>query len=446
VVDYATNPDKTGNPEHLPGSGKTDMTALWDVMAYATRPSATEQKYYVTGINCVPEIARQQMTLTKMRYGKEGGIVAFHAYQSFAPGEVTPQKAHAIGKELARCLWGSRFEVVVATHLDKKHIHCHFVINSVSFKDGKRYNDCKASYREFREMSDQICREQRLSVIKNPSPTHTPRAIYMAEKEGKPTLYNVIRADIDAAIADSNLPKQFYEEMHKRGYEFKFRKYTAVRPLGRERFTRLKTLGEDYDMDRICERIREHGFNSDRYYRPRQPIRNKTYQLIGTLKPQRKITGLQALYLHYCYKMGILPKNAPRKSVHPLLKSDLLQMDAIAAETRLLCKNHISTAEELAAFKAELKADMMHLDGKRTKLNNRLRRVADPEEIQQIKEQRTTLTKKILGIRTNLRCVAGIEIRSGIISEKLRAMAEEHRQEEARVKQKQAAKKRSYER
>jgi hypothetical protein len=109
--------------------------------------------------------------------------------------------------------------------------------------------------------------------------------------------------------------------------------------------------------------------------------------------------------------MGILPKNAPRKSVHPLLKSDLLQMDAIAAETRLLCKNHISTAEELAAFKAELKADMMRLNGKRTKLNNRLRRAADPEEIQQIKEQRTALTKKISGIRTDLRCVAGIEIR-----------------------------------
>jgi len=92
VVDYAMNPDKTGNTEHLPGSGKNDMDSLWDVMAYATRPSATEQKYYVSGINCVPEIARQQMTLTKMRYEKEGGIVAFHAYQSFLPGEVTPQK------------------------------------------------------------------------------------------------------------------------------------------------------------------------------------------------------------------------------------------------------------------------------------------------------------------------------------------------------------------
>ena len=446
VVDYAMNPDKTGNPDHLPGSGKNDMDALWDVMAYATRPSATEQKYYVSGINCVPEIARQQMTLTKMRYGKEGGIVAFHAYQSFAPGEVTPQQAHAIGEDLARRLWGSRFEVVVATHLDKEHIHCHFVLNSVSFKDGKRYNDCKATYREFREMSDRICREQKLSVIKNPSPTHTPRAIYMAEKEGKPTLYNVIRADIDAAIADSNLPKQFYEEMHKRGYEFNFGKYTAVRPLGRERFTRLKTLGEDYDMDRICERIREHGFNSDRYNSPRQPTHNKAYRLTGPLKPQRKITGLQALYLHYCYKLGILPKNAPRKSVHPLLKADLLQMDAVAAETRLLCINHISNAEELAAFKAELKADMTRLDGERVKLNNRLRRATDPEEIKDIKEKRTALTKKISGIRTGLKHVAGIEKRSGIISEKLHAIANEHRQEEAKAKQKIAAKKRGYDR
>ena len=169
VVDYAMNPDKTVNPEHLPSSGKNDMAALWDVMAYATRPSATEQKYFVSGINCVPEIARQQMTLTKKRYGKEGGIVAYHAYQSFAPGEVTPEQAHAIGKELARRLWGSRFEIVVATHLDKEHIHCHFVINSVSFREGKRYNDCKTTYREFREISDRICREQGLSVIKNPA-------------------------------------------------------------------------------------------------------------------------------------------------------------------------------------------------------------------------------------------------------------------------------------
>jgi hypothetical protein len=293
-------------------------------------------------------------------------------------------------------------------------------------------------------MSDRICYEQRLSVIKNPSPTHTPRAIYIAEKEGKPTLYNVIRADINASIAESNLPEHFYEEMKRRGYEFKYGKYTAVRPRGYERFIRLKTLGEDYDIERICERIRRHVFNSDRYNKLQRPARNKPYILSGTHKSQHKITGLQALYLHYCYKLGILPKNAPQKSMHPLLKADLLQMDAVTAETRLLCENHISTAAELTVFKAGLKKDMTRLDDERTKLNNRLRHAANPEEIIDIKAQRITLTKKISVIRTDLKHVVDIEKRSGIIAIKLNSITDEHRQEKAQLEKKLAAKKRGY--
>lgn len=115
-------------------------------MNYATQDYKTEEQRYVSGVNCIPEIARDKMLLVKRQFGKEGGIVAFHAYQSFAPGEATPEQAHEIGLELARRLWGERFQVIVATHLDKKHIHNHFVLNSVSFVDGKKYNDCKASY------------------------------------------------------------------------------------------------------------------------------------------------------------------------------------------------------------------------------------------------------------------------------------------------------------
>jgi hypothetical protein len=446
VVDYAMNPDKTGNPEHLPGSGKPGIDALWDVMAYATRPLATEQKYYVTGVNCVPEIARQQMTLTKNRYGKEGGIVAFHAYQSFAPGEVTPQQAHSIGVELVRRLWGSRFEVVVATHLDKEHIHCHFVLNSVSFCDGKRYNDCKATYREFREMSDRICREHGLSVIINPSHAHTPRSIYMAEKEGKPTLYNIIRADVDEAISHSVVPKQVYAALRQMGYEVHLNaKYIAVRLPGRERFTRLKTLGENYSEEAIQRRVMRNPL-SVQYTRPLSEPQTRTsaYRHRGNMQAIKKITGLQALYLHYCYRMGILPKNAQKKSVHPLLKADLLKMDAIRAETILLCKNRISTSAELAAFKAWRTTELMQLESERSKLNNRLRRASSPDEITNIKEQRTAITKNITGLRKDLKLVSGIENRNGTISEKLHIIADDHRQEITRQEQKLAAKKRNY--
>ena len=174
----------------------------------------TEKQHYVSGINCSPDIARQQMIMTKKRYGKEGGNVAFHGYQSFSPGEVTPNLAHQLGLQLAQELWGERFEVIVATHLDKNHVHSHFVLNSVSFKDGKRYNSCKAAYKLMRETSDRICLEHGLSAIENPQyGNKTPRNIWLAEKDGRPTMYYIIREDVDMAIQEAFLQKDFYKIM-----------------------------------------------------------------------------------------------------------------------------------------------------------------------------------------------------------------------------------------
>ena len=143
VIRYAGNEEKTRLPD-LTGlsAGKDDLS---DVLQYAANDAKTTRKsqLFVSGVNCVPEIARQQMELTKQQFGKTGGTVAFHAYQSFRPGEVTPEQCHAIGVELAKRVWGDRFQVLVTTHLNTDCCHNHFVINSVSFVDGKRYNDCK---------------------------------------------------------------------------------------------------------------------------------------------------------------------------------------------------------------------------------------------------------------------------------------------------------------
>lgn len=135
VVDYAADPDKTTE------FTREDLQGLRDVMDYTTQNYKTEEQRYVSGINCIPAIARDEMQIVKRQFGKESGIVAFHGYQSFAPGEVTPEQAHEIGLELAKRLWGDHFQVVVATHLDREHIHNHFVLNSVSFVDGKKFND-----------------------------------------------------------------------------------------------------------------------------------------------------------------------------------------------------------------------------------------------------------------------------------------------------------------
>ena len=157
---YVINPEKTERD-----FSDTEKQALQDVIAYAANEDKTESFFYTTGINCSVECARDQFDTTKLRFGKTGGNVAYHAYQSFKEGEVTPDVAHAIGVQLARELWGDRFQIVVATHVNTKCVHNHIVINSVSFKDGRKFHDCRDTYRLLRDTSDRICIEHGLSVV-----------------------------------------------------------------------------------------------------------------------------------------------------------------------------------------------------------------------------------------------------------------------------------------
>lgn len=206
VIDYATNPDKTENNDY----SNRVFQGLQQVLEYTAKDVKTEKQFYVTGINCDPTTASKQMSLTKLQFQKTDGILAFHGYQSFAPGEATPESAHAIGVKLAQELWGDRFEVVVSTHLDKHHLHNHFVLNSVSFMDGKRYYDNKATYALMRQASDRLCKEYSLSVIQNPQkgkPKHY--AEWEAERESKPTWRGLIREDMDKAISTSMTFTQF---------------------------------------------------------------------------------------------------------------------------------------------------------------------------------------------------------------------------------------------
>lgn len=159
LVDYVENPEKTVKP------GLQDFL---NVFSYTQNPNKTAGGQFVTAINCQKDIALQQMILTKQRYGKEDGYIAWHGYQSFKPGEVTPEQCHALGVELARQMWGDRFQIIVTTHLDKEHLHNHFCINSVSFKDGGKYNFSKKELKRLRDTSDRLCREQGLSVVEHP--------------------------------------------------------------------------------------------------------------------------------------------------------------------------------------------------------------------------------------------------------------------------------------
>lgn len=182
-IDYAENPTKTANPKYT----EADLQAMVDVMEYATNKNKTEQRFFVTGVNCDPTTARDEMMIAKVQWNDTSEIVCYHGFQSFKHGEVTPEQAHEVGVKLAERMWGDRFQVIVATHLNTDCLHNHFVVNSVSFADGMHYHDNKVNLRLLRQRSDELCREYALSVIKHPSGKKKPYALYQAEKQGRPT-------------------------------------------------------------------------------------------------------------------------------------------------------------------------------------------------------------------------------------------------------------------
>ena len=431
-IDYAENPEKTANPKYT----EADLQAMVDVMEYATNKDKTEQRYFVTGVNCDPTTARDEMMIAKAQWNDESEIVCYHGFQSFKHGEVTPEQAHEVGVKLAQKMWGDRFQVIVATHLNTDCLHNHFVVNSVSFTDGRHYHDNKANLRLLRQRSDELCREYALSVIEHPSGRKKPYALYQAEKNGMPTRDNVTRQAVDEAISKSFTLKDFDRIMAEMGYRVSFdpnRKYWTVIGKGWKRPKRLYKLGEEYTNERIMERISENSYavKFARFAEPQRTVR--VFRVKGSLKGAKKIGGLRGLYLHYCYKLGILPKNKKQNyaRLHYLLKDDLMKMEAISQETRLLCRNHIDTVEQLLLYKGALETEKTDLLQKRKELYSKSRKTGGGEK-EAIRSQLSDLSKRLSVIRKEVRLCEGIEARNATLKEKLstiRADEEQQRKE-----------------
>ena len=435
-IDYAENPDKTANPKYT----EADLQALGDVMKYATNGDKTEKQFFVTGVNCDAATAREEMLIAKAQWNDESEIVCYHGFQSFKSGELTPEQAHEVGVKLAEKMWGDRFQVIVATHLNTECLHNHFVVNSVSFVDGKHYYDNKANLRLLRQCSDELCREYALSVIEHPSGRKKPYALYQAEKQGLPTRDNVARQAVDEAISKSFTLKDFDRLMAEMGYKCSFdpnRKYWTIIGKGWKRPKRLYKLGEDYTNERITERIRENSY-AVKFARFTEPTKQvKVYRVKGSLSGARKIGGLRGLYLHYCYKLGILPKGRQQNyaKLHYLLKDDLMKMDAITKETRLLCRNHIETAEQLLSYQGSLETEKNELTEQRKELYSQSRKLSG-EEKEAVKAQISDISKRLGEIRKEVRLCEGIAARSGTLKEKLQTV----RADEQEIKRKELMK------
>ena len=443
IIDYAENPEKTTNPSAAnPAASPGCERDLSDVINYAMQQRKTVKESgdeeqpvmlrFVSGVNCHPDTAGEEMLMVKRRFGKEGGTLAYHGYQSFAPGEATPELAHEIGIKLAQRLWGDRYQVLVATHLDKaNHLHSHFVVNTVSFVDGIKYRRTKQDYKEMQRVSDALCREYNLSVIRNPKGRGKHYGEWKAEQQGRPTLRSVIRSDIDRAILASTTQRNFQEALQAMGYTFKTRtpdgqllKYPALKPPGAKGYFRFHRLGPGYSLTEILDRV----YDNVRRQTP-FPEADRMAKHHTPFIPYPKAKGIHALYLRYCYELHIIQKHpASVKRVPFSMRQDLILLDKLDAETRFLAKHEYGTAAELETHKEKSTGRISELEQERNALRNQLRtatRREDAPGIDGLKNRIKEVSSEIKALRQEVKLCDGIEARSALMERNLEQLQQE---------------------
>lgn len=427
VIEYAINPAKTSEASREETAA---LHAIDNMVEYASDDLKTEKRVYVSGVNCQIPYAKEQFLETKRRYGKLGGRTCFHGYQSFRAGEVDADTAHKIGVALAKELWGDRFEVVVATHLNTDHYHNHFVVNSVSFMDGKKFYNLKSDYQRMREVSDRLCREHKLSVIRDPQGQGKNYAQWSAEKNGKPTYQSITKADIDRAIMASTTMRDFYRVMEEMGYRLKLYnksgsllKHPVAIPPGGTKGVRLDRLGYDYTLDGITDRILRNMRKQVPFPDVEKQHHGK-YRYRGSFRKYPEATGFRALYLYYCYLLKIIVKKpASVKKVPASLREDIVKLDWIIAQTRFLGANKIETAQDLQSKQTEIQTQIEELTQQRRDLRIALKRALrqnDPVQVAALKAQIATLSAEVRKHRKEVKLCDDIAQRNGIVLENLK--------------------------
>ena len=401
LIAYVENPAKTNDPS---------LQDFFNVFSYAQNPEKTAQGDFVTAINCVKEIALEQMILTKKQFGKDDGYIAWHGYQSFKPGEVTPELCHQIGVQTAKELWGENFQIIVTTHLDKDHLHNHFCFNSVGYKDGRKYNYSKAERKRYMEVSDRICLEHGLSVIQKPKKAPS-RPVWEDEKKGKPTRYNIYREDIQKAMYGSRRIDLMVKYLERLGYDVDFSEPKWKIKLHKYRyFTHLETLNPEWTPEYIRQNL---GINT-RYGNHRAEVHFSPYlpeEYRGTWQRGKRTAHIYRLYIWWQYQLGILPKGTSYRPTSPFMKEELRKLDSLDAQLRYMTANKIETLDDLHADLATTEAELEKQEDIRRKLQNKIRR-ADPVKKEEYRAEKAKVTEVITELRKRKKMAMAIEDRS----------------------------------
>lgn len=389
--------------------------SLREAVGYALNRDKTEQDLFESAIGCTLETAFADMRRVKKMWHKEDEVQGFHLVQSFAPGESTPEQAHQIGLELAENLLDGRFQAVIATHLNTGHLHNHIVWNSVSMVDGKKYrSNAKTYITQVRRISDELCRKYHLSVIdtQNSEKAARPYVQWLAEQNGKPTWKTPIRQDVDAAVLAAFTWNQFVRELEKKGYALCLQgKYFTLKPPGRDRPVRFKTLGEHYTPEAIRRRILE----PKPFLLAGKKSRRRKLRTGG--KPMRKLTGLQALYFSYLYKMGALPKKPARSGF--AVREDIRRLDKRIEQMKFLSEHRIDSREQLAALEKEAEAQISALLRERRML---YQQKSNPPDL-------AVFNERLRLLRNTAKLCREIAKQSAEMEKRMRAVLPVHQQE-----------------
>lgn len=397
VIDYATDEEKTKNE-----GGNFD--SIEKLLTYATNPDKTEKLFYTTGINCKVDNAVKEMQFVKRLYGKEKGILAFHGYQSFKEGEVTPEIAHEIGVILAEEMWGDRFQVVVSTHLNTDNIHNHFVINSVSFKDGYKYYSNLSNTALLRKTSDEICEEYGLSVLEEKTCKSGINFENFYKKSMKESEhYKFAKEDIDYAIEHSWTYQEFIKKLKNMGYEVYFtankisiRRYPYKRNIRIER-----AFGEEYSIENIKNKI------FSRYPSREEVIKPKTYDkrlfYKGSVKKLRKPKGIIALYYYYCYLLKVYPKKNLNYKLTPEMRAEVKKMDKYSEQIRFICKYKLETINDIDNLKEQKKEELQKTLNIRNRLYYKRQKLDNESEKDVVTKEIISVTSAIEKVRKEIK-------------------------------------------
>ena len=318
-------------------------------IAYILNPEKTDEKLLVSSYGCASETAAREFEWTRKIAEQKGmnpvRIIARHVIQSFEIGEVTPELAHEIGKQFADEILGGKYEYVLTTHIDKDHVHNHLIFNAVDFVDYHAYKSYKRIYYDMREVSDRLCKENGLSVI---PPSQNKGMSYKEYTEAKrgTSWKQKLKQTIDRLVITAKDYDDFLRLMQEAGYEIKPGKYISFRAEGQERFTRSKTIGENYTEERIKERIA--GRTPRRSQRQATP---KGISLIGDIQERIRLIGSKG-YEHKA-KLTILKEAA--RTLNYLAENNLLQYADLEKKVEDVHRSYDRTSKELKVVEARLR-------------------------------------------------------------------------------------------